>query len=80
MFKTIISQETSQTAMVTNQINGDNMDNIRFEADRHVRNKKREYLGDKINETTASTKSNNIINYIEAQLNLRRVTNVELTW
>jgi hypothetical protein len=79
MFKMIISEETSQTAMVTNQINGDNMDNVRREADRHVRNNKTEYLGNKIYETATSTKNNNIITYIEAQMNLG-VTNVELTW
>jgi hypothetical protein len=32
------------------KINGDNMNNIRCEAIRHFRNKKREYLKGKINE------------------------------
>jgi hypothetical protein len=32
------------------QINGDNLNNIRREASRHFRNKKREYLKVKINE------------------------------
>jgi hypothetical protein len=30
--------------------NGDNLNNVRREASRHFRNKKREYLKDKINE------------------------------
>jgi hypothetical protein len=64
MFKTIISEETSQTAMVTNHINGDNMDNVRRECQ-----KKREYLGKKINEIATNTKNNNTITYTEAQMN-----------
>jgi hypothetical protein len=41
------------------QINGDNFNNVRREASRHFRNKKREYLKDKINELP--THSNNIL-------------------
>jgi hypothetical protein len=42
-----------------NEINGDNLNNVRREACRHFRNKKREYLKDKINElATNSTKKN----------------------
>jgi hypothetical protein len=32
------------------EVNGDNLNNVRREANRHIRNKKREYLKDKINE------------------------------
>jgi hypothetical protein len=32
------------------EINGDNLNNVRCEASRYFRNKKREYLKDKINE------------------------------
>jgi hypothetical protein len=32
------------------KINGDNLNNVRREASRHFRNKKREYLKDKIND------------------------------
>jgi hypothetical protein len=66
--------------MVTNHINGDDLDNVRRESDRHVRNEKREYLGGKINEIATKTRNNNIITYIEAQMNSGRVTNLELTW
>jgi hypothetical protein len=39
---------------------GDNVHNLRHEASRHLRNKKREYLKDKINELAMNSKNNNI--------------------
>jgi hypothetical protein len=42
------------------EINGDNLNNIRREASRHFRNKKREYLKDKINELAMNSKNKNI--------------------
>jgi hypothetical protein len=42
------------------EINGDNLNNVRREARRHFRNKKREYLKDKINELTTNSKNKNI--------------------
>jgi hypothetical protein len=48
------------------EINGDNLNNIRLEASRHFRNKKREYLKDIINELTTNSKNKNIRDlYIE---------------
>jgi hypothetical protein len=44
----------------TSKINWDNLNNIRREASRHFRNKKREYLKDKINELATNSKKNNI--------------------
>jgi hypothetical protein len=41
-----------------NEINGDNLNNVRCEASRHIRNKKREYLKDKINELAINSKKN----------------------
>jgi hypothetical protein len=41
-------------------INGDNLQNLRCEASRIFRNKKREYLKGKINELETSNKSKNI--------------------
>jgi hypothetical protein len=38
----------------TNEINEDNMNNVRREAGRHFRNKKREYPKDKINDVANS--------------------------
>jgi hypothetical protein len=41
-------------------MNEDNLRNIRREASRHFRNKKREYLRDKINEIELNSKDKNI--------------------
>jgi hypothetical protein len=42
------------------EINGGNLNNVRREANRHFRNKKREYLNDKINELETNSKNKNI--------------------
>jgi hypothetical protein len=42
------------------EINGDNLKNVRREGSRHFRNKKREYLKDKINELVTNSKNKNI--------------------
>jgi hypothetical protein len=42
------------------EINGDNLNNIRPETSRRFRNKKREYLKDKINELATNGKNKNI--------------------
>jgi hypothetical protein len=42
------------------EINGDNLNNVRREASRPFRNKKREYLQDKINELARNIKNKNI--------------------
>jgi hypothetical protein len=39
------------------EINGDDLNNVRREASRYSRNKKREYLKDKINELATSSKN-----------------------
>jgi hypothetical protein len=44
------------------KINGDNMNNVRREANRYFRNKKRDYLKDKINELATNSKYKNIRN------------------
>jgi hypothetical protein len=44
----------------SSEINGDNLNNVRREASRHFRNKKREYLKDKINELATNSKDKNI--------------------
>jgi hypothetical protein len=41
-------------------INGDNLNNVKHEASRYFRNKKREHLKDKINELATNSKNNNI--------------------
>jgi hypothetical protein len=42
------------------EINGDNLNHIRCETIRHFRNKKREYLKDKIDEFATNSKNKNI--------------------
>jgi hypothetical protein len=42
-----------------NEINGDNLNNVRNKASRYFRNKKREYLKDKINELAMNNKTKN---------------------
>jgi hypothetical protein len=39
------------------EINGDNLNNVRREASRYFRNKKRKYLKDKINELATNSKN-----------------------
>jgi hypothetical protein len=41
-------------------MNGDNLNNVRHDASRYFRNKKREYLKDKINELATNSKNKNI--------------------
>jgi hypothetical protein len=43
-----------------NQSNVDNLNNVRSEASRHFRNKKKEYLKAKINELETNSKNKNI--------------------
>jgi hypothetical protein len=60
MFKTIRSKEASQIANVMgSKPNDDKLNNIRCEAGMHFRNKKREYLKDKINELATNSKNKN---------------------
>jgi hypothetical protein len=59
------------------EINGDNLNNIRREASRHFRNKKKgEYLKDKINELPVNSNNNNIKDLY------RRInkSHLEVTW
>jgi hypothetical protein len=44
----------------SSDINGDNLNNTRREASKYFRNKKREYLEDKINELRTNSKNKNI--------------------
>jgi hypothetical protein len=42
------------------EINGDNLNNVRCEASRYFKNKKTEYMKDKINELAMNSKNKNI--------------------
>jgi hypothetical protein len=61
-----------------NQISGDNLQNLRCESSRTFRNKKREYLKDKINELETNNKTKILKICTEAKMNLRKDTNLEL--
>jgi hypothetical protein len=45
---------------VPSEINGDNLSNIRHDDSRHFRNKKKEYLKDKISELAKNSNNKNI--------------------
>jgi hypothetical protein len=53
-------QPKLQWLQVPSEINRDNLNNVRCEANRHFRNKKREYLKDNINELATNSKNKNI--------------------
>jgi uncharacterized coiled-coil DUF342 family protein len=63
------------------QINGDNLNNVRREASRHFRKKKREYLRDKINElATNRANTNTRIRDLYREINeFKTATNLEIT-
>jgi hypothetical protein len=62
MLKIIRSKETAkfQWLQDPSEINGDNLNNVRCDASRHFRNKKREYLKFKINEHATNSKNKTI--------------------
>jgi hypothetical protein len=81
MLKISRSKETSQIAVVTgSKRNGDNLKNIRREASRKFRNKKRKYLRDKISELATNSKNRNIRNLYKGINNVIGGTNLEVTW
>jgi hypothetical protein len=53
-------QASLQWLQDSRQINWDNLNNIRREASRHFRNKKKEYLKDRIKEPATNSKNKNI--------------------
>jgi uncharacterized NAD(P)/FAD-binding protein YdhS len=72
-------QDKLQWLQDQSEINRDILNNIRREASRHFKNKKREYLKYKINEVASNTKNKNTETYIEKQMSLKRITNLEVT-
>jgi hypothetical protein len=53
-------QATLQWIENASEINGDNLNNVRRESSRYFRNKKIEYVKDKINELATKSKNKNI--------------------
>jgi hypothetical protein len=58
---------------------GDNLNNIRHEANRYFRNKKKEYLKDEINDLATDSKSKNIRDLYRGINEFKRATNREIT-
>jgi hypothetical protein len=56
--------------------NEDTLNNIRCGASRHFRNKKREYLKDKINELAMNTKNKNIRDLYRGINEFKRIINL----
>jgi hypothetical protein len=54
------------------EINGDSLNNERCETSRYFRNKKKEYLKDKINEVSTSSASKNIRDLYRGINNFKR--------
>jgi preprotein translocase subunit Sec63 len=61
------------------EINGDNLNNRRREASRHFRNKKTEYLKDKINDFATNSKNKNVRDLYRGINELNGATNLEIT-
>jgi uncharacterized phage infection (PIP) family protein YhgE len=53
-------QAKLQWLQYTSEINGNNLNNVRCEASRHFRNKKRQYMKDTINELATNIKNKNL--------------------
>jgi uncharacterized NAD(P)/FAD-binding protein YdhS len=56
-----MKQAKLQWLQDSSEINGDNLNNVRHEASRYFRNRKGEYLKDKINELATNSKNKNHI-------------------
>jgi uncharacterized protein YaaR (DUF327 family) len=63
----------------SSETNGDTLKIVRHEASRYFRNKKREYLKDKINELATNSKNKNIRDLYRGINEFKRATNREIT-
>jgi hypothetical protein len=61
------------------EINGDNLKNVRREASRHFRIKKKDYLKDKINELAMNSKNKNIRDLYRGTNEFKRATNLDVS-
>jgi len=62
------------------QTNGDNVNNLRREASRTFKNKMREFMEEKLMSSKQTVRTRISETHIEAQMNLRSDTNIELTY
>jgi hypothetical protein len=60
-------------------VNGDNLNNVRHEASRHFRNKKKEYLKNRINKLATDSKNKNIRDMYRGTNEFQMATNLEIT-
>jgi hypothetical protein len=60
------------------EINEDNLNNVRREANRHFRNKKREYLKDEITGVASNSKNKNIRDLYRGINEFKKVTNLHV--
>jgi len=61
------------------QSNADNLNNVRHEASRNFRNKKKEYLRAKIEEIDTNNKIKNITNMYRGIIDFKKIYRLELT-
>jgi hypothetical protein len=72
-------QATLQWLHDSSEISGDSQNNVRREASRYFRNKKRKYVKDKINELATNIKNKNIRDLYRKINEFKRSTNLEIT-
>ena len=72
------NNEYIEICFISSQSNVDNLNNIRHDASRHFRNKKKAYLKVKIEELETNSKINNVRTCIGALMTSRRGTSLEL--
>jgi hypothetical protein len=72
-------QHSLQWIQDPSQSNVDNLNNVRHDASRHFRNKKKAYLKAKIEELETNSKIKNIRDLYKESVTSRRVTSLELT-
>jgi response regulator of citrate/malate metabolism len=73
-----MKQAKMQWVQDPSQSNIDNLNNVRREASRHFRKKKKAYLRDKIDELVTNSKTKILATCIGASMTLSRVTNLGL--
>jgi hypothetical protein len=75
-----LKQAKMQWLQDPNQSNVDNLNSVRYEANRHFRKKKREYVIAKINDLETKYKTRIPETCVGASVTLRRVTSLEPVW
>jgi hypothetical protein len=81
MLKIIRSREQAklQCLQDSREINGDNLNNVTREANTHFKNKKMQYMKDRINELATNSKHKNIRDLYTGINTLKMATILEIT-